>query len=318
MISSVKNNPMPSLWIPSDGTLNAPLPVRIDKGEWVDAARGGRTVPYKIYRPETMDAASYPVIVWSHGLGGTRDGAGFLGRYLAGHGYVHVHIQHDGTDDSLWRGMPGHPWDNIRKATITKETVFNRYHDVPFALDNLAGMYDGKLDYRRLGMSGHSFGAVTTQVMAGQLAGRVTPEDVSDDRFVSGILYSPVPAFRHQLGGQDVYAPIRIPLLHMTGTKDESPVEDFGYEKRLEVYEGAGHEMQHLFVIEGADHMVYNGSRGQLPSYPEIERHQALIAEVAHAWWEATLNGNEAAHAWLHGHGVSDWLAHEGTYRKRG
>lgn len=294
-----------------------PFDVRIDKGEWVDHARGGRIVPYKIYRPDPMEAASYPVIVWSHGLGGTRDGAGFIGRHLAGHGYVHVHIQHDGTDDVLWRGMPGHPWDNIRRATIHWDTVRNRYLDVPFAVDNLQGMYDGKLDFGRLGMSGHSFGALTTQIMAGQLAGREVAEDLSDTRFRSGILYSPTPAFRHQLGGQDVYAAISRPLLHITGTRDESPVEGFGYEKRLEVFENAGHAGQHLFIINDADHMVFNGSRGQLDSYGDIEKHQALIAHIAHAWWEATLNGNKVAEDWLHGQGVEAWAATDGIYKRR-
>lgn len=291
--------------------------VRIDKGEWVDLSRGGRVVPYKIYRPEHMDAPSYPVVVWSHGLGGLRDGAGFLGRYLAARGYVHVHIQHLGTDDALWRGMPGHPWDNIRKATIPWETVRNRYLDVPFALDQIAKLYDGRLDFSRLGMSGHSFGALTTQVIAGQLAGREAPEDLSDPRIKSGILYSPVPAFRHQLGGRDVYAPISKPLLHMTGTEDTSPVEGFGHEKRLEVFEGAGHADQHLFILNGADHMVYNGSRGQLESYDDIGKHQDMIAHVAHAWWEATLNNNKVAKDWLDGQGVQEWLASEGTYSRR-
>ena len=291
--------------------------VRIDKGLWVDEARGGRTVPYKIYRPEIMDADSYPLVVWSHGLGGTRDGAGFLGRYLAARGFIHAHIQHDGSDDCLWRGMPGHPWDNIRKGTVSREDVFNRYTDTSFALDNLKNMYDGKLDFSRIGMSGHSFGAHTTQVIAGQLAGRETPEDKSDPRIVAGILYSPVPAFRHAVGGRDVYAAINRPLLHMTGTKDESPVEHFGYDKRLEVFEQAGNPDQHLFILNGADHMVYNGSRGQLESYPEIEKHQAMIAQLAHIWWEAWLNHDDAAMAWLNGPGVQQWVEGEGVYKKR-
>jgi dienelactone hydrolase len=293
------------------------LDVRIDRGEWVDAARGGRTVPYKVYRPEPMDQPSYPVIIWSHGLGGTRDGAGFLGRYMAAQGYVHVHIQHDGTDDCLWRGMPGHPWDNIRGKEITWETVRNRYLDVSFALNNLEGMYEGKLDYARLGMCGHSFGALTTQVMAGQLAGRETVEDLSDPRFKSGILYSPIPAFRHQIGGRVVYTSIAMPLLHMTGTNDDSPVESFGYEKRLEVFENAGHGDQHLFLLNDADHMVYNGSRGQLPSYPDIEKHQAMIAQISYAWWEATLNNNRAAYEWLYGQDVIDYVGNAGIYKRR-
>ncbi len=311
---------MQGLWFAN----RVPVDVRIDKGEWTDPARGGRAVPYKIYRPEILCDAQYPVVIWSHGMGGTRDGAGFLGRFLASYGFIHVHIQHIGTDDTLWRGMDGHPWDNIRRAHISWETVRNRYLDVPFALSCLVAMnrddplYKGKLDFARLGMSGHSFGALTTQVMAGQPAGREgNLEDLSDDRFVSGILYSPIPGFSHQTGGADIYAGIKKPLLHMTGTSDESPIENFGYQKRLDVFEGAGDAPQHLFVLEGGDHMVYNGSRGQLPAYPEIERHQELIATIAYAWWDATLNGDVAAHAWLHGAGVRDWLAQEGVYKRR-
>lgn len=313
---------MTRLWTHADAPTPGPFEVRIDRGEWHDAARL-RSVPYKIYRPEKLENKSYPVVIWSHGLGGTRDGAGFLGRYLASHGFIHVHIQHDGTDDALWRGMEGHPWDNIRKAHIPWETVRNRYLDVPFAVDQLMAMnkehpiYTGKLDFDRLGMSGHSFGSLTTQIMAGQLAGRETPEDLSDARFKAGVLYSPVPAFRHQLGGKDVYAPINRPLLHMTGSEDASPVEGFGPEKRMEVFEGAGHAEQHLFFLNGADHMVYNGSRGQLESYDDIGRHQDMIAGVAHAWWEAWLNDDRAAHEWLSGGGASAWVGGDGIYRRR-
>ncbi len=313
---------MTTKWKLDTGAEMGPLGVRIDRGEWVDVARH-RTVPYKIYRPEALTDAQYPVVVWSHGLGGTRDGAGFLGRYLASHGYIHAHIQHDGTDDCLWRGMPGHPWDNIRKTPIAWETVRNRYLDASFAVDQLAEMheadafYKGKLDFTRLGMSGHSFGALTTQVMCGQLAGREDPEDLSDDRFVAGVLYSPVPAFRHQLGGKDVYAGIDRPLLHMTGTKDESPVEGFGMDKRVEVFNCAGNADQHLFVLKDGDHMVYNGSRGQLETYDGIERHQAMICVVARAWWEARLNKDADAHDWLWGRGVQDWVNGAGEYRIR-
>lgn len=313
---------MTNVWTPESGAQPGPHSVRIDKGEWIDAVRL-RTVPYKIYRPEQLTDESYPLVIWSHGLGGTRDGAGFLGRHLASHGLIHVHIQHDGTDDALWRGMPGHPWDNIRQATIPWETVKNRYLDVPFVIDQLEDMnkddafYKSKLNLNRLGMSGHSFGALTTQVICGQLAGREDPEDLSDMRPVAGILYSPVPAFRHQLGGKDVYESINRPLLHMTGTNDASPVEGFGMDKRLEVFNCAGHADQHLFILNGGDHMVFNGSRGQLESYEGIERHQELICIIARAWWEAHLNKNQAARDWLCDVAVQTTLKDEGEYRRR-
>ncbi|HEY8964121.1 MAG TPA: hypothetical protein VIN59_06645 [Alphaproteobacteria bacterium] len=305
-------------WSPDIGPSEGPFGVRIDKGEWVDASRGKRVIPYKVYHPETMNAGPYPVIIWSHGLGGTRDGAGFIARHLASHGYIQVNIQHGGTDDVLWRGMPGHPWDNIKKAHIPFEVVRNRYLDVPFALDQLEGLYPDLIDWDRLGMSGHSFGALTTQVMAGQLAGRPdtnTPADLSDDRFVAGMLYSPVPAMRLQMGGQDVYAPIHLPLMHMTGTEDYSPVEGFGYEKRLEVFEHAGNEDQHLVILNGADHMVFSGSRGQLKPYDSMDAHQDMIKVMTLAWWEAQLNDDGSARTWISQ--LQDWLGNQGAYNAR-
>lgn len=301
-----------------------PVPIWIDKGIWMDTSRGDRPVPYKIYRPEVLEPRPYPLIIWSHGLGGLRDGAAFIARFLAAHGFIHVHIQHQGTDDSLWRGMPGHPWDNIRRATIPWIDVRNRYLDVPFALDQLKMMgkhhevYAGRFDWQNVGMSGHSFGALTTQIMAGELAGREELEDLSDNRFKAGILYSPVPQFRHQHGAADVYAPIRLPLLHMTGTADESPVEGFGYEKRLEVYKYAGYPLQHLFTLNGGDHMVYNGSRGQLEANPLQDTHQNAIKQVAYAWWRAWLCADESAMNFLDGPAVQHWLGETGTYAVRG
>ena len=83
-----------------------------------------------------------PIIVWSHGLGGSVDGAAFLSRYIASHGYVIVHVQHYGTDSSLWEGKDGHPWDIIRDTKISRAATLNRYKDIPFALDQLSGWLD--------------------------------------------------------------------------------------------------------------------------------------------------------------------------------
>ena len=294
-----------------------PLGVRIDKGEWIDAARK-RKVVYKIYHPEQMNDGPYPVVVWSHGLGGTRDGAGFIARHLASHGYIQVNVDHEGTNDSLWRGLPGHPWDNIKKAHIPWEDVRNRYLDVPFALDQLEGLYPDLIDWTRVGMSGHSFGALTTQVMAGQLAGRPNEplEDFSDDRFKAAIAYSPTPSLRFQQGGENVYASIRLPMLHVTGTRDSSPVEGFGYERRLEVFEQAGNADQTLVVLNDADHMVFNGSRGQLEAYADMEKHQDMIKTMSLAWWDAHLNNDAAAQSWLKNE-MPAWLGNAGAYKHR-
>src|ERR1700685_27170 len=62
---------------------------------WHDADRN-RDVPVKIYYPTTAPAAAgkLPIIIFSHGLGGSREGYSYLGKYWASHGYISVHLTH--------------------------------------------------------------------------------------------------------------------------------------------------------------------------------------------------------------------------------
>lgn len=291
-----------------------PQRIVIDKGEWVDPVRGGRIVPYKIYRPDpVLVGGPYPVILWSHGLGGTRDGAGFISRFVASHGYIVIHVQHVGTDSILWEGMQGHPWDNIRKAHIPRKAVLHRYRDIPFALTQIRTMAAAgdlpKADLTHLGMSGHSFGALTTQIMAGQHIQKGTRHyHLHQPDFTAGILYSPVPGRKDPRDPGFVYGGIRIPLLHLTGTDDESPLEGFGYERRLHVHAHAGRQDQHLVILKNGDHMVFNGSRGGLKENPARNRHEDIIKILSLAWWDWHLKEDNGAHAWLTGSGAADFM----------
>ena len=303
---------------------NGPYSVLLKKGEFVDAARAGRVVPYKIYHPSGDDMSPMPVILWSHGFGGNRDGASFISRYLASHGYTIVHLTHDGTDSSLWEGKPGHPWDILKQTKITRETTLNRFGDVPFALDQLeiwaaenpdVGAY---MDFSNIGMSGHSFGAMTTQVMAGQLFPLEdgTLASLRDPRIKAGIAYSPT-AITH-LSGADpdkLYGAIEIPMLHMTGTKDDSPVDGYDYKHRLVIFEHSGHAEKYLQIIEGGDHMVYNGTRGQLEVNPDRDLHEELIKVAALGFWDAQLKDDEKARAWLAEGGAAAYMAPYGEFR---
>ena len=282
-----------------------PLRVLIKRGEWVDPDRDNRPVKYKIYYPDIEIDASLPVIIWSHGLGGTQDGAGFIARFLASHGYIHVNIGHEGTNDSLWRGKDGHPWDNIRKATIPWEDVINRYKDVPFTLEMIAKEdLPVTPDMTKIGMSGHSFGALTTQIMAGQLTGKEKPISLKSNAFVAGIAYSPVPNQRlrpEDVPASQVYGDITLPLLHLSGSEDYSPIDGPIQHLRDEIIEYAGPNgsMQYQVILDKADHMVFNGSRGQLEDYDGMETNKSQIKILALAWWDYFLKEDKAAGGWL-------------------
>ena len=85
----------PAPGAPPSATLPEP-----ERAVWRDAARG-RDVPVLVRAP-AGDGPAATVLI-SHGLGGSRDGLGYLGRALAQAGFLAIHLQHPGTDDGLWR-----------------------------------------------------------------------------------------------------------------------------------------------------------------------------------------------------------------------
>ena len=301
-----------------------PFKVLLKRGDFVDEARGGRTVPFKLYHPDEHGPGSIPVIVWSHGLGGNRDGAAFISRYLASYGYAILHLSHAGTDSGLWEGKEGHPWDIIRNTHIPREATLNRFKDVPFALDAFKGWANDNpdvgeaLDFDALGMSGHSFGSLTTQVIGGQL---VPNEDevltsYHDPRFKAGIAYSPVPiAHLSDAPPEEIYSTISIPLLHMSGTEDDSPIEGFDYKHRLVVHEHSGHPEKYLLLKKDGDHMVYNGTRGKLAANPLRDRHEDLIKVTSLAFWDAQLKDDEKAREWLSRQGIEAYIAEDAEFK---
>jgi hypothetical protein len=138
------------------------------------------------------------------------------------------------------------------------------------------------------------------------MAGQKIPDadgaliSMKDNRFKAGIAYSPMPVFHlTDAPPQELYASINIPLFHMTGTGDDSPMEGFDYKKRLDVFNYSGRADKYLMVLEGGDHMVYNGTRGALEENPHREAHENIVKIASLAFWEAYLKGDAAALAWL-------------------
>jgi hypothetical protein len=111
----------------------------------------------------------------------------------------------------------------------------------------------------------------------------------------------------------DVYPSINIPLFHMTGTDDGSPLSDLGYEIRLVVYEHT-HSEKHLMVLKDGDHMVFAGSRGKLGHTSNRKTHEAIIKIASLAYWDAQLKGDSVAQEWLTGEGFKAYLGDNATY----
>jgi predicted dienelactone hydrolase len=294
-----------------------PHKVAVETYDWHDAARH-RPVPAKIYRPADGEGP-WPVVVVSHGLGGSRDGYEYLGRHWAGHGYVSVHIQHLGSDAAVWKDKAD-PLASMREAVVDITNAMHRPVDVAFAIDQVAtmgaagGPLGGKVDTARVGMAGHSFGAWTTLAVAGQVFAGLRPR-FRDERVAAAIAMSAPPAPPRQRSR--AYDHIRIPILHMTGTLDESLIVDTKAEERRIPFDRIDGAPQYLVTFEGGDHMVFSGRRWQAAPNDKDPRFHDLIRQATTAFWDAWLKGDASARRWLADGGFAAVLGRDGTFEQK-
>ena len=78
------------------------IPQRVDLTVQ-DGARK-RDIPIRVYLPAARGPA--PVVLFSHGLGGSREGNAYLGNHWSARGYVVVFLQHPGSDTAEWKDKP--------------------------------------------------------------------------------------------------------------------------------------------------------------------------------------------------------------------
>jgi predicted dienelactone hydrolase len=280
----------------------------------IDDNARARQIPLRVYLPVTnQPALPAPVVLWSHGLGGSRDNSAYLGEHWAARGYVAVFVQHHGSDDAVWRDAPlGERMSTLKQAASLKNYVL-RCGDVVAVLDALTawnGAADhalhGRLDLAHVGISGHSFGAVTTQAVGGQavpLQGR----KYFDPRIDAALAMSPSPPIAGDVGR--AFAQVSIPWMLMTGTHDDSPIGDQTANDRLAVYPALPATIdRYELVLDGANHSVF--AERVLPSAgerPNPNHHRAILA-LSTAFWDCELRSDAAARAWLHGDGARSVL----------
>ncbi len=290
---------------------------------WHDDTRN-RDVPVKIYYPETHGAPApgkFPVVLFSHGLGGTREGYAYLGQAWAAHGYVSVHVQHLGSDDRAYKGTL-QPLRKMRQAMMDPANRTNRPLDVRFALTTLTALSTdpgfalaGHLDLSEVGVAGHSFGAHTTMVLAGAAFGN-GPPPVHDPRIKAAVAMS-TPIIDRSLAFTS-FAGVTIPVFHMTGTKDVVRVLQGPGAKasdRRIPFDQTAHATAYLLTFEGGDHLVFSG-RG-VAARPGDAAFQQRVVAGSLAFWDAYLKHDPEALRWLEGGRFAADLGALGTFEQR-
>lgn len=262
--------------------------------DWFDAARQ-RSVPVRLYWPD----ASTPValVVFSHGIGGSRHGYSYLGEYFASQGMASLHLQHVGSDRSLWGGNPLSLVGRLQAAAQEREAL-ERVKDLSFALDRLLAHeeFGPRIDRARIAAAGHSYGANTAMLAAGASVEREGRRlSVRDPRIRAALLLS-APPFYGEQDTKAILQTVTLPTLHVTATEDiiripgyYSPASD-----RVAVYEAVGSAYKALAVFEGGSHSIFTNRAGSggAELNPQVK---SATKELALAFLQRVFEGRSEA-----------------------
>jgi predicted dienelactone hydrolase len=270
--------------------------VRVVDFDWTDTLRS-RAVPARLHWPTNIaPGARVPLIVFSHGLGGSRRGYRYLGQYWAARGIASLHVQHTGSDSALWVGNPLTVVDRLQRAAHESEAL-DRVRDLHFALDRVLlggiGPYGAQIDRRRIIAAGHSYGANTALLAVGA---RVMRDgqwvEARDPRFTAAIVIS-APPFYGETDLASVLSKITVPTLHVTATNDViqipgyySPAAD-----RLAVFDAMATPRKLLAVFDGGSHSIFTDRSftGGAALNPKVK---AATAELTLAFLDLAYDGN--------------------------
>ena len=275
-----------------------PLPAAEDEPfdtldlDWADTRRQ-RPVPVRLYLP--LAGQAVPLVVFSHGIGGSRRGYSWLGQHFARHGIAGLHLQHVGSDRDLWTGSIFSVIGRLQDAAQDSEAI-HRAQDLRFALDTLlTSELAPRVDASRIVAAGHSYGANTTLLASGarvEREGRVVA--LRDERVRAAIVIS-APPFYGEAEPRKVLQAVTVPSLHVTCTEDIIRIPGYysGSQDRVAVFDATGSTRKWLAVFAGGSHRMFtdrSGSGGVTlnPQVKEATRALAL------AFLQTVFDGDDA------------------------
>jgi predicted dienelactone hydrolase len=153
--------------------------------------------------PLAAGLSSLPLVVFSHGSCGFQEQSIYLTSWLASYGFVVAAPPHPGNSTAEIL--------TCRSAPAVADSFANRPADIRYVIDQMLalntapdGFFSGAIDPARIGVSGHSFGGLTTL--------RVS---AADARVVAGLALAPVTR-----SIQSEIAAIDIPIMIQVGELD--------------------------------------------------------------------------------------------------
>ncbi|WOD39405.1 alpha/beta hydrolase [Nodosilinea sp. E11] len=264
----------------------------------------GLSTPVQLYLPEVLPGQrakppqGFPLVVISHGLGGTGSSYTYLAEYLAQGGIAVAAIEHPGSNDqqlyALLAGQSG--------AIVQDEEFLRRPRDVSLTLNTLTSLntspspIQNQLDLNRVGVIGQSFGGYTALALAGatfdpdglaqvcppgtlsfnpslllqcQMVRLTDPgNSLGDPRVKAIFVMNPIGS---ALFGELGYGQIGVPTLVVAGTADTvAPA----YPEQIQPFGWLAAPQQYLLLISRATHFSTIGDiaigNQPLPIPPEL------------------------------------------------
>lgn len=217
---------------------------------------------------------NYPILVFSHGAGSSKDGYTQLTEYLANNKFICIQPTHD---DSIGKLRQKNFTANIGTALATtndQKYWINRARDMVAVLDHLdeiaTKLPSGvTMDKNKIACGGHSFGAFTTLILAGApvlIPDGISPTykgltDFGDERFKAFLVLCGQGTGKVGLcfPSSDSYGQIKRPMMVMTGSKDKGQ-RGQPPEWRMESFTYSKGDNKYLVFINGANHMSFSGN----------------------------------------------------------
>lgn len=256
---------------------------RIVDFDWLDRARS-RPVPARLYWPSEETSKNVPLVVFSHGIGGSREGYSYLGTHWSSRGVASLHVQHVGSDAALWRGNPFELVGRLQAAAREQEAIA-RAADVRFALDQILlapGGWGEAIDRECIVAAGHSYGANTTLLSIGaQVIRNGQMINCRDSRFSAAVVIS-APPFYGERDLQSVLSNVSVPTIHVTSTEDVIEIPGYRSEAsdRVAIFDAISHPIKLLAVFHGGSHSMFTDRAltGGLMLNPKVKLATAQLA----------------------------------------
>lgn len=317
--------PAPSSPAAPEGYRLGPGPCRADEADLeLEDGRRGKQLPIKVRYPLGLSEPA-PLVVFSHGMGGSGDAFADLTTHWATLGYVVVLPTHDDSVQ-LRRRRGERTAEVLRDITTSTRSVdpAGRLADVVLILDSLDRIEQavpalragekGLIDRDRAAIAGHSAGALTAQMAIGvKIRGRrmgvegITPRSVGDPRFKAALVISGQGTTNPAFTGTS-WAELDKPMMVFAGSLDVARVGNETPQSRRHPFERAKPGDKYLVWIEGATHASYQGRAaatllGERPT-TDVSLITAVVSSASSAFLDAYLRGGDDARAFLAGPGL--------------